>query len=89
MTPRFTILSFFSSMFSLKISLSLFLEIPAYAAVHKGLDALSGVKVFVKFVEHRYDMAGSEMQLYKVLIGTFIAGVVFYRVAIKIILFIL
>ena len=36
MTPRFTILSFFS-MFSLKISLSLFLEIPAYAAAHQGL----------------------------------------------------
>ena len=32
----------------------------------------------IKYVEHRYDMAGSEMQLYKVLIGTFIAGVVFY-----------
>ena len=32
----------------------------------------------IKYVEHRYDMAGSEMQLYKVLIGRFIAGVVFY-----------
>ena len=37
----------------------------------------------IKYVEHRYDMAGSEMQLYKVLIGRFIAGVVFYRVAVK------
>ena len=32
----------------------------------------------IKYVEYRYDMAGSEMQLYKVLIGRFIAGVVFY-----------
>ena len=32
----------------------------------------------IRSVEHRYDMAGSEMQLYKVLIGRFIAGVVFY-----------
>lgn len=32
----------------------------------------------IKYVEHRYDMSGSEMQLYKVLIGRFIAGVVFY-----------
>ena len=32
----------------------------------------------IKYVEHRYDMAGSKMQLYKVLIGRFIAGVVFY-----------
>ena len=69
--------------------LSVFFEIPADAVVHQGLDALSGVKVFVKFVEHRYYMAGSEMQLYKVLIGTFIAGVVFYRVAVKKILLIL
>ena len=72
-----------------KVSLSLFLEIPADAVVHQGLDALSRVKVFVKFVEHRYDMTGSEVQLYKVLIGTFIAGVVFYRVAVKKILLIL
>lgn len=63
--------------------LSVFIEIPAYAVVHQGLDALSRVKVFVKFVEHRYDMTGSEMQLYKVLIGKLIAGVVFYRVAVK------
>lgn len=69
--------------------LSVFFEIPADAVVHQGLDALSRVKVFVKFVEHRYDMTGSEMQLYKVLIGTFIAGVVFYRVAVKKILLIL
>ena len=32
----------------------------------------------IKYVELRYDMSGSEMQLYKVLIGRFIAGVVFY-----------
>lgn len=28
-------------------------------------------------------MTGSEMQLYKVLIGKLIAGVIFYRVAVK------
>ena len=63
MTPRFTILSFFFSMFSLKISLSLFLEIPAYAAVHQGFYALTGVKVFVKCVEDFNDIARSEVQL--------------------------